>query len=152
MLSVDYKNKGNEYFNQGEYQKAIQEYSQAITIDGSVSIYYSNRAKSYFNIKEYDKAYKDSLHAIELDDQNIKAHFILGQSMANLAVINNDKEMINNSIKKMTKALTLCAGQQKKHYEKNLYIYINRAKKLRWFMQEKEDNSKKQEIMSYLKK
>lgn len=61
MLSVDCKNKGNEYFNNGDYNEAIEQYSQAINIDNSVSIYFSNRAKAYFNIKNYQNAYKDSL-------------------------------------------------------------------------------------------
>jgi len=32
-LSINHKNKGNEYFKLGEYKKAIEEYSKAISIE-----------------------------------------------------------------------------------------------------------------------
>lgn len=70
--------------------------------------------------------------------------------MANLSVLKNDKGMVEKAISKMTKALTLCAGQQKKYYEKNLYLHIYKAKKLQWYMREKEDEDKKVEIIQYL--
>ena len=45
---------------------------------------------------------------------------------------NNDKK-IQNAIGKICKALRLCAGQSKNDFEKQLVIYLLRAKKLMWY-------------------
>jgi len=45
----------------------------------------------------------------------------------------------------------LCAGQKKKHYEKELNKYILRAKKVLWYRKQIILNDKKREILTYIK-
>jgi len=117
-------------------------------------------------LKEFEKAYKDAVYAIELDDKNIKAHLLCGQSLVELGKNQKGTENIETAISKMTKgyqnlikivkvvfliALTLCAGQKKKHYEKELNKYILRAKKVLWYKKQIILNDKKREILTYIK-
>ena len=129
-------------------------------------MFYSNRARCYKLLKEFEKAYKDAVYAIELDDKNIKAHLLCGQSLVELGKNQKGTENIETAISKMTKgyqnlikivkvvfliALTLCAGQKKKHYEKELNKYILRAKKVLWYKKQIILNDKKREILTYIK-
>ncbi|EGR28168.1 u-box domain protein [Ichthyophthirius multifiliis] len=61
----------------------------------------------------------------------------------------NDKDLnkIQNGIKRLTRALTLCSKNKKQQYEKDISVYIYRAKKLLWYKQLEEIKQKKQEII-----
>lgn len=78
---------------------------------------------------------KDAQAAIELDEKNIKAHLISGQLLAEVGKNDENTKRIESAVTRMTKALTLCAGQKKQEYEEELNIYIYRAKKLLWYKQ-----------------
>ncbi len=54
-------------------------------------------------MKEFDKAYKDSIQAIELDDKNIKAHLLCGQTLVEMGKNQKGTENIESAISKMTK-------------------------------------------------
>ena len=45
--STTYFEKGNDYFKQGDYQEAIEQYDEAIRLDPLDAIAYSNRGVSY---------------------------------------------------------------------------------------------------------
>lgn len=54
-------------------------------------------------MKNFDQAYKDAVHAVELDDKNIKAHLLCGQTLIELGKNEKGTESIENAISKMTK-------------------------------------------------
>ncbi|MEI6765332.1 MAG: tetratricopeptide repeat protein [Bacteroidota bacterium] len=58
---------GNTYTSQGNYEKAIIEFSKVILLDPQNPISYNNRANSYNSLKIYDLAIKDYSIAIELN-------------------------------------------------------------------------------------
>ena len=69
MAAEEAKQRGNEWFQQGEYGRAIDEYSRAIELaaDGSVdaaaaAVYFLNRAASYLNIG-------DNIHSEDVLDE-----------------------------------------------------------------------------------
>lgn len=61
-----------------EYSKAIESYTEAITLDGSNAVYYSNRAAAYSSLQEHSKAIADSEKALEIDAKFVKAYSRLG--------------------------------------------------------------------------
>lgn len=72
---------------------------------------------------------------MELDNENIKGHLLCGQILAEVGKKNRDIRKVTNSVTRLTKALTLCVGQNKNsefQYEIGTYIY--RAKKLLWYL------------------
>jgi len=83
------KLRGNEFFKKGKLDAAVEAYTEAISLDPSVSIYYTNRAFCRFkkagndicadNVKEIED---DSRRSLELDPRNAKGNYYLGKVFA----------------------------------------------------------------------
>ncbi len=72
---------------------------------------------------------------MELDVDNIKGHLVSGQILAEIGKQNKDQHKVKSAIVRLTKALTLCANQNKNaFFEKDLSMLIYRAKKLLWYL------------------
>ena len=56
----------NCYFEIGDYQQAIEDYSQAIDLDSEPAYYYSWRGNCYFEIGDYQQAIEDLQKAATL--------------------------------------------------------------------------------------
>ena len=82
--SEKFKNQGNVFFRQKKYNDAIKMYTKAIEINNNQSTYFSNRARCYQILQNFQQAYKDAVEAVELDDKNIKAHQLVGESLAEI--------------------------------------------------------------------
>jgi len=52
---------------QGSYDEAIEECTEAIKLDPNLAIAYNNRAVAYLHMGQYDLAIADCTKAIELD-------------------------------------------------------------------------------------
>lgn len=65
--AVDYNNRGSEWNNKGEYDKAIADLNQALTLDPNLKNAYNNRAYARVKKGEYNKAIADCNEAIRLD-------------------------------------------------------------------------------------
>ncbi|XP_018790490.1 PREDICTED: RNA polymerase II-associated protein 3 isoform X2 [Bactrocera latifrons] len=69
------KDKGNKYVKLGEYEKAINEYTNAIDIFPEDPIYFCNRALCYLKLERYNECIEDCEHAIEIDSLSVKAYY-----------------------------------------------------------------------------
>lgn len=71
MTAWDYWRQGNRHYNSGEYESAIESYSNAIAKQADIVAFYYNRGVTYANLGENEKALFDYNKAIELkpDDQ-----------------------------------------------------------------------------------
>jgi len=147
-----YKRIGNDFYKKGQYQKAIENYTKAIQIDDTETIFFSNRARAYKLLGDFKKAYEDAKIAVELDDKNIKGHFLCGQILAEMGKVEPGFDKLNKALSRMTKALTLCAGQGKQEFEKDVEKNISRVKKVIWLKNEDLKKQKKIEALSYMKK
>ncbi|KRW99228.1 hypothetical protein PPERSA_04590 [Pseudocohnilembus persalinus] len=148
---TQWKDAGNEAFKVHDYDTAIINYSNAIKLDDTQSVFFSNRSRCYKFINEYEKAFKDAITSIELDHNNIKAHLLCGQLLAQMGKLGiRDISAIELAIKRMTKALTLCAGQNKQAFHRDLENYINRAKKLLWYKKRELNIKEKKELQQKL--
>ena len=102
-------------------------------------------------MKNYKKSYEDARHAIELDEANIKGYLLCGLTLAEMAKTDSGIEKLNTALVRMTKALTLCAGQQKQDFEKDIYVNMLRVRKLMWYKKQEHSNEQKFEILHILK-
>src|SRR4030067_1112116 len=75
-------NKGNEYYNQGQYDEAITEYSEAIELEPTNSEYYYNRGNAYLKKGQLQIAVADYDKAIMLDPEFVMAYNNRGQAYA----------------------------------------------------------------------
>ena len=62
-----YYGRGTVYLNQGDDDKAIAEFTEAIGLDPTSADAYNRRGFAYANLEEYDKAIADYNKAIRLD-------------------------------------------------------------------------------------
>ncbi len=65
-----YYHKGNNLFESGDFDKAIENYNMAIILNPTFSEAYFNRGLSYYNLKNFDKSISDYTKATELDPKN----------------------------------------------------------------------------------
>jgi len=79
-----YKNKGNEFYKQGKFQEAIENYTYAIECEPNNHIYWTNRATAYAAMQKWDKVLRDSEKAISLKSDWGKAYLRKGQAQAEL--------------------------------------------------------------------
>jgi tetratricopeptide (TPR) repeat protein len=72
MSAESYKEKGNEYFKKGDYEKAIENYTYACEIDPKNHLYYTNRSLCYASMKRWDKSLRDADKSIALNPNWVK--------------------------------------------------------------------------------
>jgi len=146
-----WKKIGNEYYQKGNFEQALEHYTKAIEINDTESVFFSNRARCYKQLKNYKKAYEDAVHAIELDETNIKAHLLCGQTLAEMSKAEPGIDKLTLALTRMTKALTLCAGQEKQDFEKDVYRNMLKTRKLMWYKKRESIIALKVEMLGVLK-
>lgn len=76
----EYKQKGNELFQQNDFEGALVSYSKAIEIYPS-AVYYSNRAGALSKLQRHEEAAEDAKKALELDPNFTKAQTRLDHAL-----------------------------------------------------------------------
>jgi len=67
-------NRGNVYFDKGQHDRAISDFSKAIEINPNDAEAYNNRGFAYFNKGRYDLAISDYNKGIEINPRHAKAY------------------------------------------------------------------------------
>ncbi|MCK4404684.1 MAG: tetratricopeptide repeat protein [candidate division Zixibacteria bacterium] len=70
--------KGFEYQNQGNLDKALEEYQKALQLNPNYTQVYTNVGTVYLEKKDYDQAILQFKKVIELNHWDTKAHYNLG--------------------------------------------------------------------------
>ncbi len=70
--------KGFEYQNQGDLDKALEEYQKALQLNPNYVKVYTNVGTIYLEKKDYDQAIQQFKRVIELNYYDTKAHYNLG--------------------------------------------------------------------------
>ena len=78
----DYFKTGTRFFAEGDYDKAIQDYKQAIKIDPNHINSHLNLGEAYYQKGMYEEAKKEYENVLILNKMHPKAHFALGRTLA----------------------------------------------------------------------
>lgn len=74
-LAIVYYNRGNEWKEKGDFDRAISDYSQAIRFDPTDSSFFQNRAIALKAKGENDRALADYDQAIRIDPKKANAYY-----------------------------------------------------------------------------
>ncbi|MDR1785728.1 MAG: tetratricopeptide repeat protein, partial [Spirochaetaceae bacterium] len=74
MTAEAYFDRGIAYFYNGDYDKAIADYTQTIRLDPDNVIAYYNRGVAYHDKGDYDKAIADYTQAIKIYPEYAAVH------------------------------------------------------------------------------
>jgi len=78
------KEKGNDEFKKGNYEKAIEFYTYATEMDPTNHVFYTNRAMCYAAMKKWDKSLRDAETSIKIKKDWEKGHYRRGVALQNL--------------------------------------------------------------------
>lgn len=93
LTADDYFNQGMDAFNAGDYQGAIEAYTQAIRLDPNDAASYNNRGTSYFNLRQYEQARMDYAAAIAVNPDYALAYYNRGNVNY---VLENDEDAVDD--------------------------------------------------------
>src|SRR5689334_11343921 len=72
-LATAYKNRGNAYDDQGDYQRAIEDYGQALAINPLDAEAFNSRGATFTALGQYDRAIADFDQAVQLNATSPRA-------------------------------------------------------------------------------
>jgi len=113
LSATAYYEKGNTYYEQGDYDRAIENYNMSVILNPQFLEAYFNRALCYYNKKNYDKAIEDYTHAVEIDADNPLIYNNRGDAYYR-------KQDFEKAIADYDKAISLNPDYLKAHYNRGL--------------------------------
>ncbi len=69
------KDVGNRYFQEANYEEAINYFTKAIEIDPQNEVCYCNRSNAFYALKQYQNSLNDAKMSVKLVDTYQKAHY-----------------------------------------------------------------------------
>ncbi|HYM94220.1 MAG TPA: tetratricopeptide repeat protein, partial [Chitinophagaceae bacterium] len=96
--SLAYKERGNSYYKQMDYEKALEDYNQYATLASGIedATFYYNKGWCENELKKYNDAVSSLKKCVELDDQYSDAYSELGYACFELNL--NDAALTNYRI------------------------------------------------------
>jgi len=79
-----YNNRGNAYYDLGQWRRAIEDYDKAIHLDPDDAMAYYNRGVAYYNLGQWHRAMEDYDKAIQLDPGYALAYYSRGNAYHDL--------------------------------------------------------------------
>lgn len=167
LTDLELKEQGNRNFTARKYEDAIKLYSMAIvsflnlidknhfTLQIKLIIFiffqiknpenptfFTNRALCHLKLKRWEQACVDCRRALEMDQNLVKGHFFLGQSLMEL-------NAYDEAIKHLQRAHDL-GKEQKKNFGDDIALQLRIARKKRFGIQEEKRMCQEIELQSYI--
>lgn len=96
---LEKKQLGNRHFVAGEYEEAIKEYSEAISLDpGCQAALYGNRSACHLKLGNIEDAALDAQRAVRLDSRWGKGYYREGQALLKAGKISLARSALENAV------------------------------------------------------
>ncbi|XP_077995250.1 tetratricopeptide repeat protein 28-like [Glandiceps talaboti] len=109
-LFLDKVKQSNEACQNGDFQRAIRLYSEAISLDPTNHVLYSNRSAAYVKMQQYEKALQDAVKAKELNPKWTKAYYRQGVALQYLGRHADALAAFSSGLAQDFKSLQLLGG------------------------------------------
>ena len=110
---------GQNYTDQKQWDRAIDEFNKAIEIDPNLAGAYSGRGDAFSYRREYDRALADYTMVIQLEPNNAAAYYSRGNAY-------DEKDEYNKAIADYTRAIEL-APNLAEAYNNRGYVYVEKG-------------------------
>eukprot|EP01147_Barroeca_monosierra_P008813 gene8813-1178_t len=97
--SEEAKKRGNDFFREGKFPEAVQEYTEAINRNPEDAKLYSNRAAAYTKLATWDLALKDCDECIQRDPAFIKGYLRKGTILLGLKKTSEAEKAFREALK-----------------------------------------------------
>ncbi|XP_060643661.2 tetratricopeptide repeat protein 12 [Anolis sagrei] len=104
------KDKGNDAFSKGDYEAAIEKYTEGLKKQKDMPMLYTNRAQAYIKLQKYDQAINDCNWALRCDEKCIKALFHMGKAYLALEKYSKSRECYLKILEIDPQKEKLCKG------------------------------------------
>ena len=78
------KENGNKAFEKGNFQEAVDLYTEAMSVAKDLTPLYTNRAAAYFKLEQYENVISDCDFALRIDENWIKAFIYKAKALLKL--------------------------------------------------------------------
>eukprot|EP00188_Purpureofilum_apyrenoidigerum_P000036 Plantae.Rhodophyta-Purpureofilum_apyrenoidigerum.ctg10154.p1 GENE.Plantae.Rhodophyta-Purpureofilum_apyrenoidigerum.ctg10154~~Plantae.Rhodophyta-Purpureofilum_apyrenoidigerum.ctg10154.p1 ORF type:complete len:457 (-),score=101.14 Plantae.Rhodophyta-Purpureofilum_apyrenoidigerum.ctg10154:184-1554(-) len=92
------KKEGNDLMNAGNYEQALQQYSEAIKVYDTNAVYWCNRAAAKIHLAQYTSAIEDCNMAIALDPQYVRARERLATVYRHLSMKEEQEAVLKEAL------------------------------------------------------
>ena len=99
LTSWDYRSRGRRAYNEGDYRKAVEAYTEAIARDGTYANDYFWRAEAYYELGAHKKAIEDYTKAIAQNPKYVIAYNNRGFAYHDLGEFGKAIEDYNTAIR-----------------------------------------------------
>jgi tetratricopeptide (TPR) repeat protein len=110
-LSTIYNNRGTAYTSKGDYDRAIQDFNEAIRLSPNYAYTYRNRGIDYHEKGDYDNAIQDYNEAIRLNPNYTSVYALRGDTY-------NGKGDYDRAIHDLNEAIRLDANYVRAYYDR----------------------------------
>ena len=100
MSAQEWKEKGNNFLKNKNYDEALRCYTEAIKADPNDHVHYSNRSACYFNMQNYKSALEDGIECVKRKSDWSKGYLRKGMAESKL-------EMFEEALETYKKGLQL---------------------------------------------
>jgi len=97
LTALEEKAAGNAAFKSRRYRDAIEAYTRAIALDGTVAAFYGNRAQCQFHLRDYAAALADNRKSIEVDGRFVKGYVRAGSCHIKLGELEEAAEQFESA-------------------------------------------------------
>lgn len=94
--AIEFKDKGNKFVKNKEYESAIKMYTRAIELCNDDPVFYSNRSQCFLSLEKYRECIDDASKAIELDPKSSKSYY---RRMTAYEKLGEDRKAMQSCIK-----------------------------------------------------
>ena len=113
--------RGDDFLAAGQYEEAIEEYTDAIEIDPRQAGVYNRRGRAYYEWGRYDNAVADYDKAIAIDPDNVSAYIDRGNAhLANHRSFEGGEENYDRALADYEEAISLSPENAVAYYNRGL--------------------------------
>ena len=93
VIVTKHKERGNKFFAQKKYRKALKEYNEAIKLCPRDHTLYSNRSACYTELKQYTAALIDGHKCTQINPDWVKGYYRTGLALFKLGWVQEARKV-----------------------------------------------------------